>query len=202
MGDAIEFFRGVEFKGAYPTIDDCPSSYAIPLIAFTGRSNSGKSSLLSSICGHKNLARASRTAGKTRTLNYFIVPPSSVSGPGLYLVDMPGYGYANLSKSEAVRLRESVDEYLARAENLRLVVIVLDARRELGREEKSVLAFCEDHNRTSVLARTKWDLLNQREKGAARRSWKEQGLDEISIPVSSVSKDGVDEILEKVRSVL
>jgi len=193
-----EFFRGTEYKGSYAKAEDCPSSAAIPVVAFTGRSNSGKSSLLSAICDHSNLARTSKTAGKTRTLNYFLVPPASSGGPGLYLVDLPGYGYATLPHSERLQIREMVDAFLATVENVRLLIIVLDSRREPAEEERSVRAWCEAHGQPFVFALTKWDKLGNKERSPILKFWKEWGAPHLFI--SSTTKYGIDKIIEMIRS--
>lgn len=196
-----QYFRNVTFKGAYPDIDKCPSSAAIPLVAFTGRSNSGKSSLLSALCDHKNLAKTSSTAGKTRTLNYFLVPPGEIKGPGLYLVDMPGFGFANVTKEEATALRTMADRFFLEAENIKLIIVVSDARRDAGQEEMNLLKFAKSENIPIVFARTKWDTMNAKEKSAAKRSWKELGIESECLPVSSPKKIGLDELIDLIRSL-
>jgi GTP-binding protein len=192
-----EFFKGTEFKGSFAKAEECPSSAAIPIVAFTGRSNSGKSSLLSSICDHANLARSSKQAGKTRTLNYFLVPPASSGGPGLYLVDLPGYGYATLSKTEREGIRDMVDEYLATVSNVRLLIIVLDSRRHPGPEEQSIRAWCEAHNQRFVFALTKWDKLGNKERSSVLKFWREWGAP--GIPLSNETKYGIDKVIQMIR---
>ncbi|MCR9140696.1 MAG: ribosome biogenesis GTP-binding protein YihA/YsxC [bacterium] len=195
-------FRATEYVGSYPRIEDCPDSSLIPVIAVTGRSNSGKSSLISAMCDHHNLARASGAPGKTRALNYFRVPQHSAPPHGLYLVDLPGYGFAKVSRGERRALRAMVDRFLAEVENMVVLVLVLDAKRKLESEEESIVAFCRQFGRPLILARTKWDRLNAKEKNVARKDWKERGLSEITLPVSSTKKTGIGELLKAVRSHL
>ncbi|MBI3394531.1 MAG: ribosome biogenesis GTP-binding protein YsxC [Spirochaetia bacterium] len=202
MNREAEYFQKVTFKGSYPDVASVPSSFAIPVVAFTGRSNSGKSSLLSALCNHANLARVSKTAGKTRLLNYFLVPPGAVPGAGLYLVDMPGYGFAKLPRPEAAKLRRLIDEFLASAENLKLIVLVLDAKRELASEERGIVEYCRANNRNLYLARTKWDMLNQRERAAAQKVWREDGVADICRPISSKDKRGIPELVDAIRGLL
>ena len=191
-----DYFRGVEYKGSYVKAEECPSPASIPVVAFTGRSNSGKSSLLSSSCDHQNLARTSKKAVKTVTLNYFLVPPGSSGGPGLYLVDLPGYGYATLSHPERERIRVMVDEYLE-ATPFRLLVIVLDARRKPAQEEISIRQWCEAHGFRFVFALTKWDKLNNKERSQTLHTWKEFGAPHQ--PVSNESGYGISEMIKLVR---
>ncbi|MBL8021016.1 MAG: ribosome biogenesis GTP-binding protein YsxC [Leptospirales bacterium] len=195
-----EYFTGVTYKGSYAHADDCPSSAAIPILAFTGRSNSGKSSLLSSLCRHANLARSSKKAGKTRTLNYFSVPPSSSGGPGLYLVDLPGYGYAALSLKERDQIRQMVDEYLANVKNVKLLIIVLDSRREPGPEENSIRAWCDLHAQPHVFALTKWDKLGNKERSAALKFWNAWGSPFVF--VSNQTGYGVEKLLHMARNTV
>ncbi|MEQ9366827.1 MAG: ribosome biogenesis GTP-binding protein YihA/YsxC, partial [Leptospirales bacterium] len=195
-------FRAAEYVGSYPRVEDCPDSGRIPVIAVTGRSNSGKSSLISALCDHHNLARSSSAPGKTRAINYFRVPSNSAPPHGLYLVDLPGYGFAKLSRTERRTLRGMVDRFLADVENMSLLVLVLDARRKLESEEESILAFCAEIGRPLVLARTKWDRLNAKEKTVARKDWKERKLSAISFPISSTKKTGISELLRAIRSNL
>lgn len=193
-----DFFRGVEYKASYVTVEACPSSAAIPAVAFTGRSNSGKSSLLSAVCDHKNLARTSSKAGKTRTINYFMVPPASAGGAGMYLVDLPGFGYAAISHSERDQLRAMVNEFIEKQKGVKLLIIVLDARREPGSEEIGVMQWCEVQNRPYLFAVTKWDKLNNKERSEVLHRYRELGCP--FVPVSSTTKYGLTELIAKMRA--
>lgn len=196
----ISFLRGAAYVGSYARIDDCaPEMRERPLVAFTGRSNAGKSSLISALCDHQNLAKVSRTAGKTRTLNFFSVREA---GLDFFLVDLPGFGYANASQSERERMRKLIDEFLINAENVVLYVQVIDARRDLSREEYNIVRFCSETERELLLARTKWDKLNSKERQAARRDWRRAELDEISVPVSAPKRVGLDLVLGRMRAAL
>ena len=196
----IPFLRGVEYVGSYARFDDCSAEMkTLPLVVFTGRSNAGKSSLISAICDHQNLAKVSKTAGKTRTLNFFSVQDA---GNDFFLVDLPGFGYAEASHSERARMRKLIDEFLLHAENAALIVQVIDARRELSREEHNVVRFCDEVGRRILLARTKWDKLNNKERGAIRKGWRNDGLGDRSVPVSSLKKIGLDLVLERIRAAV
>ncbi len=200
---APPYFRGTQYIGSFPSIDDCPNTGVIPQIAFTGRSNSGKSSLISALCDHRNLAKSSSAPGKTRTLNYFLVPDSNAPPHGLYLVDLPGYGFAKIPKNERSRLRAMVDRFLAEAQNMLLLVIVLDARRKLEEEEENIVRYCREFDQPFVFARTKWDKLNTKERGKALNDWKAAGLADVSIALSSVKKNaGIVKMLDLVRGKL
>ena len=199
--ERIPFFRGAEYRGSFADCRGLPSSSDEPAVGFTGRSNSGKSSLISALCDHRNLAKTSRTAGKTRTLNYFFVP---AEGPrrAFYLADMPGYGYARVSDNERKRLRRLSDEFFLQETNLIFLFIVLDARRKLGSEERNILEHFQENEVGLILARTKWDRLNAREKKEARALWKAEGVQDISYPISSTKKTGLVELLRLIRDRL
>lgn len=100
----------------------------LPEIALAGRSNVGKSSLINRLLGHKKLARTSNTPGRTQTLNYYIVEPPGVGKHPFYLVDMPGYGYAEVSKRRRDEWGRLIDEYLNTRETLCGVIQLVDLR--------------------------------------------------------------------------
>ena len=101
----------IEFIGSFEHESQCPKT-GLPEYAFIGRSNVGKSSLINALTGRKNLARISSTPGKTQTINYFLVNNS------WYLVDLPGYGYAKISKTKRRQWKTMIDRYLQLRENL------------------------------------------------------------------------------------
>ncbi len=200
-GPDADFLRGVTYLASFPDLKAADARAPGPLVAFVGRSNSGKSTLVSAICDHAGLAQASRRAGKTRLLNYFRVPAHS-DLPEFHMVDLPGYGYAAASAGERKRMRALVDSFLLHAEQLVLLVLVLDARREAEAEELGVLAHCREIGRRVVFARTKWDRLNAREKRTARTSWRREGFSDLCVPVASPKRQGLAEILIAVRGAL
>ncbi len=112
---------------------------SVPEVAFAGRSNVGKSSLLNMLLARRSLARTSGTPGCTRQINFFDVVVAK--GPKLVFVDLPGYGYAKVSKSEARGWRELLESYLQGRASLRAVVVLVDVRRGLLEEEQALLEF-------------------------------------------------------------
>ena len=197
-------FRQARFFASYPSIDTINKSdiEPLPVIAFTGRSNAGKSSLINALCGQKDLVKVSKTPGKTRLINYFLVPESD-DYTSFFLVDLPGFGYAKLSQSEIRSLHLMVDHFIQKSKQLRLTIIVLDAKRDAGDEEKSLMQHSLSIERPFFIARSRWDRLNQKEKSQARKRWlAEDPLPEISIPVSSTHRLGLDEVHRRILSVL
>lgn len=138
--------------GQYPKLSQ-------PEIAFAGRSNVGKSSLINRLLNRK-IARTSQTPGRTRHLNFFSINHS------LTFVDLPGYGYAKVAKSERTAWQRLVEDYLTRAPNLCGVVIILDIRRGPEAEEAALADFLAYHHCPFLFVATKCDKLkrNQREK--------------------------------------
>ena len=126
-------------------------SERLPEIAFVGRSNVGKSSLLNAITGRKALARISRTPGRTRAINFFSVCDR------LMLVDLPGYGYAAVSQAETRRWREIVGFYLARRRVLRRALLLIDARHGLKDADRLALDLLADHAVSAMAVLTKAD---------------------------------------------
>src|SRR5690625_2766176 len=107
----------------------------LPEIALAGRSNVGKSSFINQIIGRKNLVRTSSTPGKTRTLNFYLVNDS------FYFVDVPGYGYAKVSKREREKWGEMLEHYFEMREQLRLVVLVIDSRHRPTNEDMQMVKY-------------------------------------------------------------
>ena len=112
-----------EFIASSPNVKNCPNEF-IPEYAFIGRSNVGKSSLVNSICKKKKLAKISRTPGKTKLINHFKINDS------WYLTDLPGYGYANVSKTVKKNIDKLITEYFLHRKQVRLIFLIIDIRHK------------------------------------------------------------------------
>ena len=110
-----------EYVASYPRVDLCPNS-SLPEYAFIGRSNVGKSSLINMLTGRKNLAKTSGQPGKTQKLNYFLIDRS------WYIVDLPGYGYAKISKAQRQKWQRMIQDYILRREQLLYLFLLIDGR--------------------------------------------------------------------------
>jgi GTP-binding protein len=138
----------------------------LPEVAFLGRSNVGKSSLLNRLVARKQLARTSRTPGKTRLLHFY-----QVERPGreLLLVDLPGYGYAKAAKSERARWKGLIEGYLGRRQALRAAVLLQDLRRDPTEDETLLLAWLSEREIPALVALTKIDKLKPNKRTARLR---------------------------------
>lgn len=158
----------------------------LPEIALAGRSNVGKSSALNALVGRKALARASKTPGRTQTINFY-----ALGDIGL-LVDLPGYGYARVPHALKERWSELVDLYVRTRENLIGVVVLVDSRHPLMPTDRHLIAWLGDTRRKLILL-TKADKLSRSEQGKVLRSVRaELPRDEVRL-FSSVTGSGVEE---------
>jgi len=173
---------------------------SLPEVAFVGRSNVGKSSLINSLLNRKGLALASATPGKTRLLNYFRI------GERLcYFVDLPGYGYAKVAKTLQEEWAGFLEDYLADSKQLRLVVLIVDARRGLTDLDMQMVQALNIYRRRFLVAATKVDKLNRQERDKAMQGVRGPALSlgaECVLAYSSSSHEGREEVWEEVSRAL
>ncbi len=175
----------------------CGSAKQLPLpdraeIAFSGRSNVGKSSLINALLNRKSLARVSGVPGKTVTVNFYKVD-------GIYLVDLPGYGYAKAARDEKRRWSELVDGYFAFKRGLRLVVQLIDCRHAPSADDMMMLDYLRQSGRDFVIALTKTDKLKKTELLTRRAAFDTELVGYEDIPrleLSGRSGAGID-VLKK-----
>jgi GTP-binding protein len=170
-----------------------------PEIAIAGRSNVGKSSLINTLVGKPGLARTSRTPGRTRLLNWFAVDGE----PPFQIVDLPGYGYAEVARETRAAWLPLIEGYLADRAVLRGVVLLVDARRGVEAEEEDFVAWLGDHSVAVIVALTKADKLakNQRPLAAAAAR-KALGLRRDPLLVSATEATGLDELWKAIRAAV
>ena len=187
-----EFITSAAKKGQYPQAD-------MPEIAFAGRSNVGKSSLLNLLTGRKNLAKVSATPGKTRLINFFNINDT------FRIVDLPGYGYAKVSKGMSEDWGKMMEDYLETRQNLICVIQLVDSRHEPSAQDCQMYDYLRYYGLSGVVVATKADKLSKNELNKnlsiIRRSL-ELDKDDIVIPASALNKTGVDQILGTIDMLL
>jgi GTP-binding protein len=188
----VLFAQTCEFVRGASTLDDIPPTRS-PEIAFAGRSNVGKSSLVNALTGRKTLARVSNTPGRTREINFFLLSSR------LMLADLPGYGYARVSKADSARWTELVFAYLRGRPNLRRVVLLIDARRGLLEHDIEVMDLLDKAAVSYQIVLTKADKLKPQElrdaeTGVAAEAAKHGAAHPEILGTSSVSGEGIPEL--------
>jgi GTP-binding protein len=171
----------------------------LPEVAFAGRSNVGKSSLLNALSNRKGLFKVSNTPGRTRTIVH--VNARLDDGRQLYLVDLPGYGYARVALGAKKAWAEFMHTYLSTRQTLKLVVILVDVRRGPETEELELAAFLRSVNVPSIVVGTKLD----RESKSRRKVSLEKLKQQIGVKVigtSATDRDGIDQLLSVIVETL
>lgn len=182
-------YNKAEFERAFGISGQLPPS-EVPEIAFAGRSNVGKSSLLNKLFNRKSLARVSSVPGKTITINFYDVD-------GYKFVDLPGYGYAKLSKSERDRFGELMEGYFQSGRNIKLVVQLVDMRHKPSQDDYGMIDFMQQMDIPFIIVCTKVDKLKVKEFKRREKEIKEElsMVDEnLIIPFSSQSGLGLDTV--------
>ena len=168
-------------------------------VAFAGKSNVGKSSLINSMVYRKAIARTSQNPGKTRTINFYNVEDA------LYFVDLPGYGYAKAPKTEIAKWGKMIENYLLKREELRAIILLIDIRHEPGENDKMMYDWLRHYGYKIIIVATKSDKL-KRSQLPKHISMLRKSLnldkDDILIPFSSETKDGRDELWNIIESLI
>jgi GTP-binding protein len=186
--------RSLEFLGGMARVGGWRPEIKLPEVAFAGRSNVGKSSLINALVHRKKLARVSNTPGRTREINFFEVNGEFV------LADLPGYGYARVSKEQRATWRPLIEGYLKASPTLRGVVQLLDARRAPSDDDLQMLEFLAHTEIPTLVVATKTDKIRKQERTARLEELsREAGVElEQIIPFSIVSGEGRDELAEAI----
>ena len=225
--------RSAELKTVCGYTSVLPSSF-LPEIAFAGRSNVGKSSLINALMQRKRLARVGETPGKTRTINFYEVDalarwteagnpdgakrpgtgledPAGASSPGMEgpvrfcLVDLPGYGYANVPPEEKARWGKMIERYLRSDSDLRAVFLLVDIRHEPNANDRQMYDWIVRSGHTPVLIATKADKLKRSKTGAQMKAIRD-GLNapkgSVVYPFSALNGSGREEICARICELL
>jgi len=188
----VSFLKSAAIPEQFPPSDR-------PEIAFAGRSNVGKSSLINRLINSQNIARTSSRPGRTRSINFFSV------GKNLNLTDLPGYGYAGVPLNMRRNWKKLVETYLKKRLNLKAVVVIIDIRRKLGEGDLDLLNWLKVFQIKPIIVLTKVDKLS---KSEARRRFdlfsKELIKEEFGLPIAFSAKTGQgrQELWKKINEIV
>ena len=195
------FLENSTFIGSYPSFESLPED-AGSEIAFCGRSNCGKSSGLNAITNNKKLAKTSKTPGRTQSINVFEIDKNKQ----FKIIDLPGYGYAKVSKSIRADWGVSIDNYLNKRKCLKALVIIMDIRHPLKEDDLTLINWCEANNLPLIV------LLNKSDKLSKNKASREQllAINELEglstkyfvLITSAKTKEGVNELIETMMGLL
>lgn len=188
--------KSAEFIISAVNTDQYPAE-GLPEVAFVGRSNVGKSSIINSLLNRRNIARTSQNPGKTRTINFFKVNDE------FHFADLPGYGYAKVSKTEQAKWGGIMERYLSDREELKCILILVDIRHEPKEDDKRMYEWARHFGYECLIVATKSDKIT---RGKYQKQFSlirnKLGLsDEKIIPISSLNKTGIDELWNEITDV-
>ncbi len=189
-------YNKAEFTASYGTFSQIPECNRIE-IAFAGRSNVGKSTLINKIFNRKNLARVSSVPGKTATINFYGLE-------NVYFVDLPGYGYAKVAKSEKHRWAELIEGYLNSDRDLRLVFLLIDMRHAPSADDVHMINYLVEAELPFVIILTKADKLKKMKRLERMEAFKSEipYFEDIHIiPFSSQTFEGVEEVRNIIEDI-
>ncbi len=190
-------YNKAEFFTSYGEYKQLPPT-SLPEFAFSGRSNVGKSSLINKLVNRKALARTSSVPGKTATINFFKIEE-------IFFVDLPGYGYAKIAKSDKLRWSSLIEGYLTSDREIELVFQLIDMRHAPSKDDMLMINFMIENELPFVIIFTKADKLNKTERLKRLAGFAEEipYFDEItSVEFSAVTGQGVDEIHKIIEETI
>ena len=187
------------FEKSSPNIENCPKGNLFE-IAFIGRSNVGKSSILNMLLNKRSIAKVSKIPGKTKLINYFLI------NDNIYFVDLPGYGYAKLSKQNKFEISKITKSYFTDREQLKQIFLLIDIRHEIQKSDYSFMLFLKSLNKDFIIIFTKTDkikdfLIEDLCKNYLQ-SIKNLYSKNIYFKSSSKSKNGKEEILNYIEKTI
>ncbi len=190
--------KNAELETVCGVTSKLPNNEAVE-IAFAGKSNVGKSSLINGLLNRKALARTSSQPGKTQTINFYKI------NDAFYFVDLPGYGYAKVSASEREKWGKMIERYLNTSKQLKLVFLLIDIRHEPSANDKMMYDWVVHSGFQPVIIATKADKIkrSQLQKNLKIiRTKLEMGKDDLIFPFSALSKQGKDEIWDYIEHII
>lgn len=186
-------FNNVTFVKSCPTRKERPQVNKSEVL-IVGKSNVGKSSLINALCNKKKIAFTSSKPGHTRLLNYYDIDNK------FYLVDAPGYGYAKGGLDLDRLFATMMESYFDDNKELKLVLILLDARRELSADDHEIIDFVKESNVSYLIVITKYDKVNQKEKAALNKHLSGEGFKKEQVFfTSSLNNDGLNLLKKEIE---
>ncbi|WP_028263879.1 ribosome biogenesis GTP-binding protein YihA/YsxC [Atopobium fossor] len=189
-------YQNARYEASFGTTQQLPES-TTPEVAFAGRSNVGKSSLLNKLFGRKALARVSSQPGKTANINFF-------EADGIRFVDLPGYGFAKVNKGERQRWADLIDGYFSDNRSFNLVIALVDIRHDAQKLDMQMLQFLAANQIPFIVALTKADKLSKSKQHAQANTLAKQfGLDRMALVItSSETGQGIDELKRFIANAI
>lgn len=194
------YFNNAKFIGSYPSTEDLPVDQGSE-IAFCGRSNCGKSSILNALTNNKKLAKTSKTPGRTQSINVFEIKSNSE----FKIIDLPGYGYAKVSKKMRASWGQEIEKYLMTRQCLNALCIIMDIRHPFKEDDESLIDWCESKDLPMILLLNKADKLSKSQIAQtvlkATKELNKLSTKHFIIPVSATKKTGINLVLEKINEM-
>ena len=194
------YFHNAAFIGSYPTSSDLPKDEGSE-IAFCGRSNCGKSSVLNALTNNKKLAKTSKTPGRTQAINVFEIS----SEKNFKIIDLPGYGYAKVSKKMRSAWGQEIEEYLTSRECLKALCIIMDIRHPFKEDDLNLIDWCESRALPMILLLNKSDKLSKNKVSQAVMNAKKilgsLSIKHYVIATSATNKTGIEDLLESINDL-
>ena len=194
------YFNNAKFIGSYPSTEDLPVDQGSE-IAFCGRSNCGKSSILNALTNNKKLAKTSKTPGRTQSINVFEIKSNS----DFKIIDLPGYGYAKVSKKMRASWGQEIEKYLMTRQCLNALCIIMDIRHPFKDDDESLIDWCESKDLPMILLLNKADKLSKSQIAQtvlnATKELNKLSTEHFIIPASATKKTGINLVLEKINEM-
>jgi len=194
------YFLNAKFVGRFPSNKDLPEDKGLE-IAFCGRSNCGKSSVLNALTNNRKLAKTSKTPGRTQAINVFDIDLANQ----LKIIDLPGYGYAKVSKKMRATWGQEIEDYLMTRKSLIAICIIMDIRHPFKEDDSKLIDWCESKDLPMILVLNKSDKLSRNKVSRALteavNSLSSLSTEHYVITTSAIDKSGISNLTERIKSL-
>ena len=194
------FLQNAKFIGSFPSTKNLPLDEGTE-IAFCGRSNCGKSSILNALTNNKKLAKTSKTPGRTQSINVFDIE----SNNNLKIIDLPGYGYAKVSKRLRSIWGKEIEEYLMFRKSLKAICVIMDIRHPFKEDDLNLIKWSKEKDLPVILLLNKSDKLSKNKVfqavEKAKNNLEKLSIKSVIIATSATNKTGIDSLTEMVKQI-